>query len=388
MSGTIQVFFLVLALSFLFSTLVTRVPWLRIPSAVSYLLFGVLLQTHAVELGQEEIRWLTELGNVGLLFLMFLSGLEIDVSLLRPESWRSSQVNPMFTAGYIFLSTLLASYAVSFAVVRILPESANIWMLTLLFATTSLGIILPILEETGVLKQEYGQILLLSALVADMSTMILISLFISARTNGQLGSLLVAMIVVPLAVVVYLAIRFAQKSAYARSFAGDAQHRMRGVIALVAVFCATADFTGSEPIIGSFLVGITVASVPFAFKSTLKQYFHGIGYGFLIPVFFMAVGLNFDYRILAQPSAWIWVPVLFTAAILVKVIPTWYLHRYYGRRKALAAGILLSARLSLIIAVADIGVRIGALPELLSESVIIVAVLTSVLAPVAFVSIL
>lgn len=388
MSGTIQMFFIVLCASFVFTSLLAKVPLLRVPSAVGYLVFGVILQTSAVHLAEEDIRWITELGDIGLYFLMFLSGLEVDVSKLRPESWRNSDINPMYLAVSMFLGTLLVSFGMAVVLVNISHQHANPWMVTLLFATTSLGIILPVLEEAEVLHTAYGQVLLLSALLADLLTMLLISLFISSATSGQLRDFLLALAVLPLGLFSYVLVRWMKSSAYLRSFAGDIQHRMRAIVALVAFFCAIANFTGSEPIIGSFLVGLLVSSIPFAFKDTLRNYAHGIGYGFLIPVFFISVGLNFDYRVLSSPTSWMWVPMLLFVAFAVKLIPAWQLRKAFGKKAALAGGVLLSSRLSLIVAAADIGVRIGALPMFLSEAIVMVAVLTCLIAPIAFVYLL
>ncbi len=384
MSGTVELFLVILGVSFVFTTLVSKIPLLRVPSAVAYLIFGIFLQIGLIPLGEEEIHWITDLGSIGLLFLMFLSGLEVDISLLRPQSWRHRVVNPMYLAIFLFCGTLLLSYVSSLVIVHLMKGDANPWMVTLLFATTSLGIILPILEESQVLHTDFGQVLLLSALLADLFTMLLISLFISARTSGEVSSFLLTLMILPLGVVTYLAFQWFRKWKYARLFAGDIQNRMRAIVALVALFCAAAECTGGEPILGSFLVGLLVSSISFAFKQRLRDYCHGIGYGFLIPVFFTSVGLNFDERMLATPSLWVWVPACLVIAFIVKIIPAWHLRKHFGRRAALAGGWLMSSRLSLIVAAADIGVRIGVLPMVLSEAIIVVAVLTCLISPIAF----
>jgi Kef-type K+ transport system membrane component KefB len=385
MSDTIQVFLLILSASFVFTTLLSRIPLLRVPSAVGYLIFGILLHVGIVHLSEEETRWLTQFGDIGLLFLMFLSGLEVDMTLLRPQSWRNSTVNPLYVAASAFLFTLLLSYFVSLVVAHYTQGLVNPWMLTLLFSTTSLGIIVPILEETEILHTDYGQVLLMYALLADLCTMLLVSLFISAHTSGQLHDFLLALIIIPFAIALYMLISFARQFPTARYLVGDIQNRMRAIVALVAIFCAVADFTGSEPILGSFLVGILVSAIPFAFKRKLRDYSHGIGYGLLIPVFFISVGLNFDFGLFQESASWVWVPILLIIAFAVKVIPAIPFRQYFGLRPAVAGGFLISARLSLIVAAADIGVRIGALPAVLSESIVIVAIITSLVAPISFV---
>ncbi|QSO51921.1 cation:proton antiporter [Alicyclobacillus curvatus] len=385
MNNTIDIFLVILAASFVFTTLLSKIPLLRIPSAVGYLLFGVLLHMGVIQMGDEEMRWITQLGDFGLLFLMFLSGLEVDITLLRPQAWRDTSFNPLTLATTAFLATLLFSYVISLCITGLIPGHINPWMLTLLLSTTSLGIILPILEETDILHTEFGQVLLIYALIADLCTMLLISLFISASTSGRLSDFMLGLILIPVVVLAYPVILLMKKSRRARNLAGDVQNRMRAMIALMAAFCAIADFSGSEPILGSFLVGILVSAIPFAFKKRLRDYTHGIGYGFLIPIFFISVGLNFNLSILKESSSMLWVPLLLGAAFLVKVGPAWLFRKHFGRRGALAGGFLMSARLGLIVAAADIGVRIGALPQFLSEAIVIVAVITCLAAPIIFV---
>lgn len=386
-STTIEIFLLILSASFVFTTLLSRVPLLRIPSAVGYLLFGVVLHLHvfASRLSAEDQQWLTQLGFIGLLFLMFISGLEVDLNLLRLRRVAEGQRHPLLTAANGFLATLLMSYLVAWFIAWRSPEPVNPWMLTLLFATTSLGVIVPILEESDRLHTPFGQVLLLYALLADMCTMLLLSLFLSTRRSGDATDFFLTLVVLPLSLAAYAVLRWLRRFPRARRLAGDVSNRTRGAVALVAAFAAVAEFSGSEPILGSFLVGIIVSALPFAWKRRVKETAHGIGYGLLIPIFFISVGMNFNLAVLEQFRALLWVPVLLGAAFVTKLIPAWRMARPYGRRAALAGGFLLSARLSLVVAAADIGVRVGALPEVLSEAVVIVAVITCLCAPILFV---
>ncbi|OFW81449.1 MAG: hypothetical protein A2201_07870 [Alicyclobacillus sp. RIFOXYA1_FULL_53_8] len=388
MSGTIRLFLLILMASFAFSAILSKIPLLRIPSAVSYLVFGMLLQTGTlVPMTPDELLWLKHLGELGLLFLMFLSGLEVDVSLLNPKAWNSKQeTSPLYLGMFVFLGTFVASFSASWMLSRFSSTPVAPMMLTLLFATTSLGIIFPMLEESGILHTDYGQTLLLSALLADLSTMFLVSYFVSLKTSGEWTDFLLTLIILPAIALVYLVLVRLRKVSYVRSFAGNLQTRVRAAVALMAAAGALADFTGSEPILGTFLVGILVSAMPFAFKPQLRDYSHGLGYGFFIPVFFISVGLRFRFQLFHDDRLLAWVPALFVTALLVKLIPSWYLRHRFGSRRALAGGFLLSARLGLAVAAAGIAVRIGALPPFLAEAMILVAVLTSLMAPIVFLS--
>lgn len=386
MSDTLFVFLLVVAASFVFSTLLSRVPLLRIPSTVGYLMFGMLLQIHMFHLTSEETNWMNHLADFGLLFLMYVSGMEVDVRQLRPSKWKENGQSVLPMGLSIFCMTLLVSFGISLLLCHFTPPRTNPYMLALLFSTTSLGVILPILEEAKLLHQSFGQSLLVSALIADFLTMLLLSMFISSQTSGSWTQVLLTLAIVPFACIIYIVLRSVQRSPWLRRFAGDVQIRIRAIIALLAVTAALADFTGAEPILGSFLVGMLVSALPFSFKEKLRDYSHGIGYGFFIPLFFISVGLDFDFHSLRSTEAIIWIPALIAVAFVVKIVPALHMVRHFGWRQALAGGFLLSARLSLIAAAAQIGVQIGALPQTFADAIILVAIFTSMVAPILFVS--
>lgn len=384
MNDTILTFLLILATSFAFSALLTRFPLLRIPSTVSYLLFGMLLHTGITHLSDEEIRWLNHLADFGLLFLMYLSGLEVDVSRLHPKTWKNGTQNTAYIGFAIFSSTLLLSFVISLVLYHHLPQPSNPYMFALLFSTNSLGIILPILEEAGMIQTNYGQTVLVCALIADFFTMLLLSIFISSQTAGSPLQILLTLAIIPFTIAIYGTLRILQRNPFFRRLAGDVQTRIRAIIALLAITCALAEFSGAEPILGSFLVGMLVSALPFSFKQKLHDYSHGIGYGFLVPLFFISVGLDFDFQAFDSIQTLMWIPILIIVAFTVKVIPALHLKSAFGWRLALAGGCLLSARLSLIAAAAQIGVSIHMIPVMFAEAIILAAVVTSLLGPILF----
>jgi len=382
---TLQVFLLIIVASFIFSAVLSRIPLLQVPSTVSYLVFGMMLHRHALHLTGDEVHWINHLGNFGLLFLMFLSGLEVNLKYLKPSNLRSTESKPLYQALALFLATLLTSYGAGLLFSYFSSGLVHPWMVTLLLATTSLGIIVPILEETGALQTTYGQTLLLSALLADLFTMFLVSLFVSRQTASNPLQFLLTITIIPVTVLVAYAIRVGKYSRWIRYVFHDTNVRLRGIVALLAAFCAFASFTGSERILGSFLVGILVTAIPFANKRPLLDYCHAIGYGFLIPIFFISVGMRFDFGIFESANAWYLIGALSVAAIVVKFIPAQLLKRQFGNRLATAGGFLLTARLSLVVAAAQIGVRIGALPQAFADSMVLVSIMTCLIAPILFV---
>lgn len=386
MSDTLFAFLLIIAASFGFSTLLSKIPLLRIPAAVSYLLFGMVLHTGIVPLPAEELQWLNHLAAFGLLFLMYISGMEVGIRQLLPHKAANHHGGALTLGLSIFCATLLLSFAFSIVIARYTPPPTNPYMLALLFSTTSLGVILPILEESGLLHTDLGQTLLVSALIADFLTMLLLSLFISSQSADSWQQTLLTLAIIPFALAMFLILRALQHVARLRRLAGDMQARIRAVVALLALTCALAEFTGPEPILGSFLVGMLVSAMSFSDKDRLRDYSHGIGYGFFIPLFFISVGLDFNFDAIRSSGVIDWIPVLALLAFAVKILPALQLRRLFGTRTAIASGFLLSARLSLIAAAAQIGVQIGMMARSLADAVILVAIVTSLVSPIAFVT--
>lgn len=386
MNDTIFMFLVILTTSFIFSIFLTRIPFLRIPTTVSYLLFGMILQTGLFNLTVQETDWLNHLADFGLLFLMYISGLEVDVHHFYPQAEKKSKNNLLISGITLFCSTLLLSFIISWCISKYTPSPTNPYMLALLFSTTSLGVILPILEESQQIHSKYGQTLLISALIADFLTMLLLSLFISSKTSGSPSQILLTLSILPFSIILYFLFRILQKLTFFRTLAGDVQTRIRAIIALLAITCAMADFTGAEPILGSFLIGILVSALPFALKSKLKDYSHGIGYGFFIPLFFISVGLDFNFKSMSSSHSEFWIPILILVAFIVKVVPALHLTKTFGIKSAIAGGCLLSARLSLIAAAAQIGVRIHMMSSVLADDIILIAIVTSLLSPILFVT--
>ncbi|GMA51532.1 hypothetical protein GCM10025857_28890 [Alicyclobacillus contaminans] len=119
-----------------------------------------------------------------------------------------------------------------------------------------------------------------SALVADLVTMLLLSLFISRQTAGSITSFLLTLTILPLGASVYGIFRFIRRRPALRRWAVDDQTRARAALVLLALFCVTTQFTGAEPIVGSFLAGMLISATTFAAKPQVLTYCRGIGYGF------------------------------------------------------------------------------------------------------------
>jgi len=347
-----------------------------LPAVVLEILFGIIVGPSLLGLIPES-ELLDFLAEFGFFLLMFLSGFEVDFGKLGRQG-----PGQIVSAFFIFAVTLLLSYLVS----QLLGYGAFV---TLLLATTSMGLVVPTLRSTRRTQTSLGQAILISAAIADFLTMLGVTIFALGFEHGVGWQLLKVPALFAIIAGILLALKqaawwFPEK--FERLFSPHDPEEMgiRTSLALMFVFIGLSLALDVEPILGAFLAG-TVFSLVFRHRGSLERELSGFSYGFLIPVFFINVGIGFKLDALLQPAALARAGALVGCAVLVKLLPALLLmFRRVPFRDSIAAGLLLSARLSLVIAVAALGVRLNLLDAGLEASVILLAVVTSTLAPTLF----
>jgi Kef-type K+ transport system membrane component KefB/Trk K+ transport system NAD-binding subunit len=399
---------LVVFLAFLVPIALARVKRLRLPIVVGEIIAGMIV-------GRSGFNWVSSqdpnlelLAEFGFVFLMFLSGMEIDFSKIGSLSRSSSEVAPQterraidsairrisrpLPLGLItFGLTLILSTAIGRLLVGV-GLARNPWMMALILSTTSLGVVLPVLKEHSLSSGRYGQTILIAALIADFVTMLLITVLVAVVSHGlTLNILLIGILFVAFFLFYRLGSFFFNKLPAVRRVLEELSHataqiKVRAAFALMLVFVVLSQVLGAEIILGAFLAGAVLTLLRTPEDESLASQLEAIGFGFFIPIFFIKVGVDFNLAVLlSSTTSLLLVPVLLLAAILVKFVPTLIFRYVYSWRETLAAGMLLSARLSLIIAASAIGLRMNIISTTVNSAIILVAILTVTLAPVFFV---
>ncbi|MDX1388136.1 MAG: cation:proton antiporter, partial [Acidobacteriota bacterium] len=339
---------------------------LRLPAVVLEITFGIVIGHSILNLipGSEVMDYLAELGFV---LLMFLAGFEVDFGRLRRQG--VSRI----AAGTLVFALTLALSAWFASVLELGP------FVTLLLATTSVGLVVPTLRNTRQSTTALGQTILVCALLADFLTLIGATLFAMVHTRGVGWHLLnfpVLFLSMALLLLVLKRLAWWYPEKFDRLFTADDPEEMgiRASLAMMFVFVGLSYLLGVEPILGAFLAGTAFALV-FRHRGQLERKLAGFAYGFFIPIFFIHVGIHFDMRALLEPGVFVAALLLLCAAVAVKVLPALALTMWrFTLRESLLAGVLLSARLSLVIAVATLGTRLGLLDPALESQVILLAV--------------
>ena len=348
---------------------------IRVPPVVLEILFGVLVGPVLQIVAPSPL--LDSLARLGFLMLMLLTGFEINIGFFQRQG-----SGPILVGLMGFAATLGASWFAS----QVLDTDP---FMVMVLATTSVGLVVPSLRSAGVASRPLGQDILLGALIADFLTLLGVTV-IALLAVGDAGWRLLG---IPgfflIAAVVLLGIRRAawwHPERFNALFAAEDTEEMgiRATLALLFVFVGVASLLGIEAVLAAFLSGGIIAVV-FRERGALDRKLSGFSYGFLIPIFFIDVGIRFDLNAVTDPDALVFTGQLVIAAFAVKTASALVLVlRGHGLRSIVAAAALLSARLSLIVVVAEIGRHLGFLTSTQEGSIILLAIVTTTVAPTLF----
>ncbi len=386
---------LVVFLAFLVPILLSRFKKLRLPIVVGEILAGIIIGRSGFGWVEHHDPALDLLAEFGFVFLMFLSGMEIDFSSLgmgrrKSKSGRQPRWSPLTLGGLSFGLTLLFSSIVGYSLYA-LGYVRDVWMVALILSTTSLGVVVPVLKERGLSTGRFGQTLLVAALIADFATMLLITVDVAVLSHGlTLDILLIGILFVAFFFMYRFGNVFFNQVPGVRRVLDDLSHataqiKVRAAFTMMLIFVVLAEVLGAEVILGAFLAGAIVSLLRRPEDEELAHQLESIGFGFFIPIFFIMVGVDFNLQaLLTSSQALILVPFLVLAAFAVKLIPALVFRLNFSWRETLGAGSLLSARLSLIIAASAIGLRLGVISDAINADIILVAIVTVTLAPLIF----
>ncbi len=387
----------VLGIAWIIPILLSAFRLRKVPSVIVEIILGFVVGHYFMEIDADSLHILRFLALSGFIFLMFLSGLEIDMDQIiaslprRKISVSRYLSNPLLVGITHFLIAMLLSYVAAWLLSG-MTEIKSVWYFSLIMVTTSVGIILPVLKNRGEIGTRFGQMLIIAAAVADIFSILLFTFTASIIKSGFHFDLL---LILALFAVFYIFYQLGQrmkniprlkKISYQLSHAAS-QINVRSIILLILVFVVIAQYIGEEVILlGSFLSGLLLSAFLHKGRSLVMIKLDGMGYGFFIPIFFVMVGFEFDPAAFQEfeSSLYLFLFTLLGMLFLIKIIPSLIWQPLFGWRHAISGGFLMSSRLSLIIAAAAIGLNLGVITPGINASFVMMAVLTCLLSPTIF----
>jgi monovalent cation:H+ antiporter-2, CPA2 family len=378
---------IVVTIAFVTPILLHRLKLNFIPVVVAEIIMGLVIGKTGFNVVHEDM-WLSTLSTLGFIFLMFLSGLEIDFSAFTGGKKRitlstgKKEPNTFLVSSLIFVGIFIFSLGLSYLFV-IVGFIDNAFLMTLIISTISLGVVVPTLKEAHLMKTNIGQIILLIAVIADLVTMILLAIFVSIYDPGQGNTWLLLILFAAGVVLYFVGKRFKSRPLLESMSKGTVQIGTRAVFTLIIVLVGLSETVGAENILGAFLAGVLVSLL--SPNQELVHKLDSFGYGFLIPIFFVMVGVDLDvWSLFADKKLLLLIPLLLIGLLLSKMVPVYLLKIWYDTKTVMASGFLLTSTLSLVIAAATIGERMKVISAEMSGTLILVAVITSIITPIAF----
>lgn len=329
-------------------------PRLRLPVVVAELGFGILIGPDV--LGLVEVDDLIDfLSQLGLAFLFFLAGLEIDLGRIRGRPIR------LATGGW------LLSIALAFGITGILHATGYViseLYLAIALSTTALGVLMPILRDLGELETRFGTFTVAAGALGEFGPILAIALLLSGDSAGLAAILLVVFTVAAL-LAAFLTLRFRPPrliGVLQRTMHSSAQLPVRLSILILLALVYLASREGLDLLLGAFAAGIIVGLVTKSEDAEpLRVKLEGIGFGFFIPIFFVVSGIEFDLEaLLDSPSSILRVPLFLLLFLVVRGLPALLLYRRdLPRAERLPLALLSSTALPLVVAVTTIAVEAG-----------------------------
>jgi Kef-type K+ transport system membrane component KefB len=261
-------------------------------------------------------------------------------------------------------------------------------LIAVTLSATSLGLIVPVLKDTGQSDSELGQTAIAASSVADFAAVLLLSLLFS-MTHGGGGRLLPVAMFALLVVMTGLLLTVAGGSRrlgelLVRLQDTTAEIRVRAAVVLLVGFVVLAEEFGVESILGAFLAGAVLGMLDRDTEShpRFRVKLDAIGYGFLIPVFFVTSGLHLDIgSLLHTPSGLARVPLFLLALLAARGLPALLYTRALGLRSAVTAGLLQATSLPFIVTATQIGLLLGALEPVTATGLVCAGLLSVLLFP-------
>ena len=364
-------FFLIIFAGVFFSTILGR---FHIPWVVTLIIGGIIIGPHALGF-VEATPTLDFISQIGLIFLMFMAGLETKLSSFgnfRGKLLFLSFINGGVPFALGLIVTLLFGY-----------DLLTAFLIGIIFVSSSIAVIIPALERQGILHTTLGQSVTLSTIIQDITSLLLLSLLLQTI---DFTAALPLYLLYPLLIATFFLLRFAIpkiRAFFSRPHQYDIfQQEFRTLFLILLGTVLLFELLGLHPIIAAFIAGLILSES--VHSPELKTKVYTISYGIFIPVFFVLIGTSTDISVFfSLDGALLLTITIIATSILSKFVSGWIGGRLVGfsNSESIFFGATSIPQLSTTLAVVFTAHELGLLDETLSTAMVLLSIVTTLISP-------
>ncbi|MBN2121515.1 cation:proton antiporter [Candidatus Micrarchaeota archaeon] len=349
----------------------------HLPYVVALILAGIIIGPYGLALFEMN-ETIDFLGSIGLVFLMFMAGMEIKLSSFRSiggSAARFALINGAipFLAGFGIASFF--GY-----------DTISSLLLGIIFVSSSIAVVIPVMESTGLINMKLGKTIVAGTIVEDVLSLILLSLFLqSADPTSEMPLPLFYLFVFILLAALRILMPRAREWFFSLN-SGIEYHfeqELRFILVMLVGTVVLFDLLGMHSIIAGFFAGLVLSDS--ITNETLRRKLHAVSYGIFIPVFFIIIGTQMDVSILSRwGSALYLVLAIAAVSVISKFASGWLAAKSCGfdSKESALAGVSTIPQLSTTLAVAFVGLEMGLLDDNMITAMIILSIATTFIGPI------
>lgn len=355
----------------------------NMPTAIAEIIIGIIIGQSGFNIVQMNST-LNLLSSLGVIVLIFLSGMEINFDLFRRQPGQKDQhtqkASPVRLAAMAFASIFVMSIVLGLFL-QWTGLFNGVMLATIIFSSIALGVVIATLKEKELLSRPIGQTILLTAVLGEVVPMLMLTVY--ASINGGNARRLWLIVLLFIAAIILLR-RFRQPYQwFSKVTKSTTQLDVRLAFFLIFTLVTLATTVGAENILGAFLAGMVMKLLrP---EQSTEDKLTSIGYGFFIPIFFITTGVKLNLKsLITNPRALMLIPVLVLCFLVAKMVPALMYRRRFSRHNSLAAAFLCATTITLVLPTLQVARNLHAITATQQDAFILGAVIVCICGPIMF----
>ncbi len=353
---------------------------LLLPASVGEIIYGIVIAS-LLPHGENQLEMVEYFSALGFLILMYLAGLEIDFdkfrNLSRKELW-------LYVLSFIPVAAV--SWYLSFYL--------NLhWSFAIIFFTSGIGLLFPVLRDTELIKTDFGQKLLIITMIGEILTLAGLTVFtIVSKYGYTIDSARQILYLAVFFIVIYLFMKILKVALWWKpnlqsvflEVDNPTETGMRANFVILFAFVAFAAVLEIEFVVGAFVGGMMFALV-FAGRDGVLDKLGGVGYGFFIPIFFISVGMRVTFNDFLQKDVILLALLIIASLFLSKVAGTiLLLFSSIPKQKLLLVATGLSFPLTMLVVVSGIFYDLELIDKMQTSAVLLASMISAIVFPWIF----